>query len=224
MARTQEAKPMGVAVTQVLCRARKRPAARRGLAGIVAVATSAATMAAPALAAAPTLKQYLVRGNEETGFHVSGRIHETSKISAYLQGVPKNQKKKDAAKLRAGGFKASVFEQLDGPDHANGGSAVTEMGSPRAARELQRFQVNQIRNQGSGTYKRLTVPGVPGAVGYDFTCNAGNGCPSSDTNIYWVQGRCLIFVGDIRSSSTPLSGPVLEAVRAVHKRTHGTCP
>jgi hypothetical protein len=223
IARTQEGKTMGVDVTQVLWSAQKRPVARRGLASIVAVAASAATMAAPAVAAAPTLKQYLVRGNEAPGFHVSGRIYKTSNISAYLQGVPKSQKKKDAAKLRAGGFKVFVFERLEGP-HASGASGVTEMGSPRAARELQRLQINRTHSQGRGTYKRLTVSGVPGAVGYDFTCTAGKSCPSSDTNIYWVQGRCVIFVGDIRSSRTPLSGPVLAAVRAVHKRTHGTCP
>lgn len=187
-------------------------------AGLLATVALSAT----ALAATGGLTRFLVRSGEMPGFVVAQR-RTGMNLSTYLKGDP--NAKADAKRLKSAGFVTAAEEALSGPKNAQGGSAVIQVRSGSAARVLAATDVAKARQQGAGTYTALTVPGVPGARGYAFTGSAKNGgARNRDTNVYWVQGRCELFVADLRPGTGALASPVIAAVKAVHRRTGNACP
>lgn len=144
-------------------------------------------------------------------------------LNMYLKGDP--NRKADAKRLRSVGFVTAAEESLTGAKNAQAGSAVVEVKAGSAARALVAVDVAKVRQQGAGTYTAITVPGVPSARGYAFTGSAKNGgARNRDANVYWVQGRCELFAGDLRPGTGALAAPVIAAVKAIDRRTGGACP
>ena len=111
-------------------------------------------------------------------------------------------------------------ETTNGSEGLQGASGVIVLGSVAGAeaklRALLRAPV------GSGYSARaFAVPGVPGAKGLledspDDGDNAG---------VVWIQGRCVLLVGDLAVSGTAQTTPLVSAAQAVYKRTRGlSCP
>ncbi len=191
-------------------------------AGLCAGALATVALIATALAATGGLTRFLVRRGEEPGFTIAKRQTHMG-LKEYLQGDP--HFKADAKRLKSAGFQTAAFEQLKGANRAQAGSAVVEFTTPAGARKLTAYAHASVRNQGAGTYTAIKVPRVTSAVGYAFTGSAKNGgAQNRDANVYWVQGRCSLFVGDVRPGSGALAAPVIAAVKVVHRRTGGMCP
>lgn len=190
--------------------------------GLCVALLATAALAATVLAANGTLTRSLVRAGEEPGFTIAKRQTHLS-LKEYLRGDP--HARADAKRLKAAGFQTAAFELLKGAHKAQAGSAVVEFKTSAGARKLTASQLAAVHKQGAGTYTTIKVPGVPRASGYAFTASARNGgAKFRDANVYWVQGRCSLFVGDLRPGSGALAMPVIAAVKAVHRRTGGTCP
>ena len=111
-------------------------------------------------------------------------------------------------------------EATTGSDGLTGASGVMVLGSAAAAeakvRELLRAPV------GNGySAEAFAVPGVPGAKGLlqDSPDNGDN------AGVVWVQGRCVLIIGDYAVSGTAQTTPLVSAAQAVYGRTRGlTCP
>jgi hypothetical protein len=104
----------------------------------------------------------------------------------------------------------------EGLDGASGVLVLASAGAAQAkARALLRAPVG-----GGFSARGFAVPGVPGAKGLledspDEGDNAG---------VVWVQGRCVLIIGDLAVSGTAATTPLVSAAQAVYKRTRGlTC-
>ena len=107
-------------------------------------------------------------------------------------------------------------ETTNGSEGLEGASGVMVLSSAAAAeakeRELLRAPVG-----GGYSARAFAVPGVPGAKGLledspDQGDNAG---------VVWVQGRCVLIIGDLAVSGTAATTPLVSAAQVVYKRTRG---
>ena len=186
-----------------------------------------------ALATQPLTAFVALRG-EETGFSPQGRPAVYSKLHNLLvdgfSDTPA-QLKVDAPRLRRERFVAGVVEHTSysaAPSRGAGASDVLEFGSATGARREQAAVVQQLvvsqRAPVSGQPKlvtrRFTVPGVPSAEGITGT---PTGLPGGQANVFFIEGRCMLFVGDSLASGS-ITQPVTMAVESIYRRTRGRCP
>ena len=68
-----------------------------------------------------------------------------------------------------------------------------------------------------GSSAASTVPGIPGARGWAASKDA-----HSVGNVFWVQGRCLMVLGN--EGPGPFAGPLSTGAQAIYQRTKGRCP
>ncbi len=177
-----------------------------------------------ALAASGGLTRFLVQKTDAPGFLVTGQPLSTKSVHKFLTGDATANA--DAKRLRKFGFVGAAKEQLKGNgSNALGTSVVIETKSAKDARALAAALIKLARQFGPGTYTRIKVRGVPSAGGYTYSAGGVQAGPKKRyANVYWVQGRCVLFAGDFRPGTGPLAVPVRAAVKAVHRRTGGHCP
>jgi hypothetical protein len=200
----------------------------------VLVAAAGVSLGAAGIASASSgqdagLKVLLVRAGEMPGFHPSGQAHVFRSVAQDVAHDPSALRKADAAHLRKDGFVAEIIQpQQSSPStRAGGTSGMTELSSPAAARSYARFTFSVVAHPGpvAGTsqqqrFVRFKVPGVPGARGVAEISRQTSG---TDANVQWVEGRCLVQVGDATVTRKPLTVPLVAAAQAVYGRTHGSC-
>ena len=90
---------------------------------------------------------------------------------------------------------------------------------PFDASDRRAYERELLRAPVGGGYsaRAFAVPGVPGAKGLledspDEGDNAG---------VVWVQGRCVLIIGDLAVSGTAATTPLVSAARSVLRRCSG---
>jgi hypothetical protein len=168
------------------------------------------------------LSQLLLRSGELPGFVVHPRRHVWPTIRALLRGASDyiHPTRAEFRRLKSAGFARAAGEQLRGPRGAHGFSLVIEfetfIGARTAARYL--FASAGLRAR-SGRVTRFKVPGVSNARGARF----GGGSNGGIASVFWVEGRCAFGLGLSRPRRGALTGPLIEAVRALYRRDAGMC-
>jgi hypothetical protein len=174
---------------------------------------------------ASSLARFLLRPSEEPGFSPSTEPETISGVEAFVKEV--NPPPAEAPALRDNGFKTFVVVQLEGMRGDAGVSNVSEFATEAGARRHLAYLRRTVDEQyvGAKEIKRFDIPGVPTAFGvvawkpdeYDVG------------NVNWVQGRCLMVLGNGGSGAhdqLPLNfiKPLSTGVKAIFERTRGECP
>jgi len=160
------------------------------------------------------LSAYLVRGHEEAGLPPTGRATRYLAATRWTSDVPDGAA--EAKRLVQEGFREVVSVQT-GSSKGQGVSWAMELGSASAAAREKAAELREFASTAPGA-TRFTVAGVPGAEGWAQA--------DTDANILFMEGRCLMLVGDELASGSDNKPVVLAAVRAVWVRTHdkpGVC-
>ncbi len=162
------------------------------------------------------ISAYVVRGNEETGFHPAGRPQVAHTVAASEAGNPNAAN--DEKRLTSEGFIQGVTVNTSGADGGQGGSSVTELGSPAEASREQHASVQEAAlEQGGAAVSHFAVPGIPGSTGIVALAPAGG---QSTANLYFHEGRCALWVGD-ETSKPGYRAAVTAAAVAIYARTNG---
>lgn len=163
-----------------------------------------------------TISAYVVRGNEETGFHPAGRSQVAHTVAAAEAGNPNAAT--DEKRLTSEGFIQVASVNTSGADGGQGGSSVTELRSPAGAARDQHASVQEAAlEQGGAKVSHFAVAGIPGSTG--IVAAAPPGGPSS-ANLYFREGRCALWVGD-ETSKPDYRAAVTAAAMAIYARTNG---
>jgi hypothetical protein len=70
---------------------------------------------------------------------------------------------------------------------------------------------------------RFKVPGVPEASAYELS-GFGRKDEEAVANVLFVEGSCLLIVGDYEPRGKEAAKPVIAGTRALHRRIAGRCP
>ena len=171
---------------------------------------------AVASAGSGDLSRFLVRRGEAPGF-TPGKVVATSSLSEFVTGEPQKEMAADTKRYASEGFVGGAREPLTGARGAVGVSDVTAFATIGGAkREKAHLLDVPIATE------RLTVPGLPGARGFTHHDKKQKVTVS---NIVWIQGRCVLVVGDLIPSATANTAPaVIAGAKAVHRRAGAACP
>lgn len=167
------------------------------------------------------LTAFVVRGDDLTGINVSKWQHgvfRSARSWVATSGLSASANAAWVRQLTREGFREGVTEGTNGSSAPGGGSAVTVFGSAASAAHDQWSSLHgsSIGGAPASAWTRFTASGIPGASG--ITISNGEG---GTGNVYFVQGRCEIFVGDEVVAGTDPVPPLLHAVHAIWARTHG---
>jgi len=188
---------------------------------LVAAAVVAVSAAGVALGGT-SIRTYVARAGEETGFSPQGQpgIYHSARAWLAYGGEKGQALKADVARLAREGFVAAVVQHMTydaAPSHGGGLSLVVELGSRKDARDEL---LEQLREDiaGQSNVRHFTVPQLPDARGFTVS---GNGSPAA--NLLFTEDRCLLLVGDEIPSGND-RGPVVAGANAIYRRTNGRCP
>lgn len=185
-----------------------------GARGVWAVLVSAGVVCAACGSTSQTstaelpLSAYLVQGHEETGLHPTGRPATDRTAAQWSSGVPDSAAM--TKRLPQEGFREAM-QVSTGSTIGQGTSWVMELGSASAAAREQAAELKAYSSALGIT--RFNVPGIANAKGWDQA--------TTDANILFTEGRCLMLVGDQLPSGSNDKPPVVAATRAILARTHG---
>jgi hypothetical protein len=197
-------------------RVRGRTSGRCEFAGALAICVVVASVLAACGSGSSGMKltAYLVHGSQETGFTTQGNPSVETSLQSYV--TSDYGASSDATTLKAEGFKGFADVNTGGPSGEQGGSFALELGSPSAAVHEQAASLTAAKqDQGGAKLVSFTVPGLPASTGIRALGS------QSTSNVYWREGRCVLWVGDTASS-----GPVIAAARSIWGATHarkGVC-
>jgi hypothetical protein len=190
------------------------------LGGAVAVAATTAGTAA--------LAKLLPRAGEMPGFTPAGPVRVASTIAQDVAADPPVMKKADAANLRKDGFRVEVYQSQVANAKEGGVAGVVEFRSAAGAAAYRRYDFSTISEPGpvSGStaktrYVPFKVPSVPGAEGAAQISRTAR--RSAAANVQWIEGSCVIELGDDISSDKPDTAAVVTAAQNIDKRTKGAC-
>jgi len=154
------------------------------------------------------LSAYLVRAHEETGMQRTGPATADRTPAQWTSdGVP------DAAAENARLAKEG-FREVISVGTGDGVSWAMQLGSASAAAREEAAELTEFASvpQAPANTTRFTISGIPSADGWVF--------PYADANVLFIEGRCLMLVGDdLTTSDNKL--PVVAAAHAIWTRTHG---
>ena len=161
--------------------------------------------------------RFLLRDGEQPGVRrVESVVEEDAEAFAQHAGLTKAE----LSLMHSAGMGPATYQPTEGPG-SRGVSSVTLFASAQgAARWLaQEQREGYIRRQlpGGGRLRHFVVPGIPGARGWTASKDG-----RIVGNIFWVQGRCLMILGN--ETSGHFDGPVATGAHAIYKRTKGRCP
>jgi hypothetical protein len=106
-----------------------------------------------------TISAYVVRSNEETGFHPAGRPQVAHTVAAGEAGNPNAAA--DEKRLTSEGFIQGVMVNTSGADGGQGGSSVTELRSSAEAAREQHASIREASpEQGGAAVSHFAVPGI----------------------------------------------------------------
>jgi len=188
-------------------------------AGLVVLAVSLGLLlsacGATSQSSAPTsptraLTPYLARAGEETGFSISGAPTLDSAAS-FATGDP--NAKAEATRLRTEGFRAALIEHTSTAAGNGGVSFVLQLESHAAALSEEQSQLNEDITENSPA-TRITRAQVPTSEGF-----TAKGSSVVVANLLFVEGRCILLVGDEVNAGSDPSPPVLAGALKIYDRT-----
>jgi hypothetical protein len=165
------------------------------------------------------LERFLLVRGEEPGYQPSGSVTTISDVTEYAAGDELTQT--DVPRLREEGFDRLLYRPLEGTDRVGITSLVLFSSAAGAQRDSATDRRNLVRNFRGWTVKRFDVPGVSSAFGWTAT-RPGNRVG----NVRWVEGRCVITIGNAMHNARASSfvGPLAAGAQAMHRRIAGQCP
>jgi hypothetical protein len=168
------------------------------------------------------LERFLLARGEEPGYEPSGPVEKLSSAEEFAARGPRPQA--EARRLRDEGFVSFVRRPLEGKEGPGVTSLLLFTSAAGARREAAAERRNLDVDFRGWTLKRFDVSGVPGAFGWTATNRDASDAPPGERvgNIVWVEGRCVMTLGNAGASSFVAS--LTAGVRAVHRRVAGRCP
>jgi hypothetical protein len=203
--------------------------ARRPLAATAVAAYVLMALCWSATAAGATQPpQLLPRSGEMPGFKPSSPIYRQTTIAQVVYSDPRAVRKSDSSQLRRAGFVASAYqEQAADGVRRRGLAAYFQFHTTAGARRYFKFYFHGNAHPGpwnepasQARFGRFRIRGVPGAKGSTQVARHKNGAAA---NLLWIEGRCVILVGDYVPVRTPDTHPLIAAAQAIYKRTRGAC-
>jgi hypothetical protein len=173
-----------------------------GLGGASAVAGQSVSSA--------SLAPYVVRAGEETGYSPSGAPTFTTSAASWTKGNPKAAA--DAKRLRGEGFRGALAQQTAGPNGTGGVSSVIVLASPAAAASEEQAEFKEDVAENSPV-TRFTIKQLPTSEGF-----AGKSTGRAFGNVLFVEGACVLRVGDATNGANP-DPPVIAGAIKVYGRT-----
>lgn len=171
-----------------------------------------------------SLAPYVVRAGEEAGFSAIGAPTFTSSAAAWTAGDPTAAA--DAKRLRGEGFRGALTENTAGVDGTAGVSWVIELASPAAAKSEEQAQLKDIAAQSPSPVTRFTIKQLPTSAGFTSRGNSKTQVDASETpadevdaNVLFVEGSCVLLVGDQTGSRINPSPPVIGGALTIYGRT-----
>jgi hypothetical protein len=161
------------------------------------------------------LLQFLMREGEEPGFRPVGQPATDSGVDAYVKG--QHLTPADERRLRSLEFISFTYQPIRGPRT----DGVTNVHLFATAEGAEQQMAHSLRSDTIQSFtptagvRRFTIEGVPGGRGW-------TGSKPNVGNAYWVQGRCLLVLGNLGPG--PHAGPLSTGARAIYERTNGECP
>ena len=180
-----------------------------GLGGSSAVAGQSVSSA--------SLAPYVVRAGEETGYSPSGAPTFTRSAASWATGNPKAAV--DAKRLRGEGFRAALTQQTTGSNGTGGVSFVIVLASPAAAASEERAEVKEDIAENSPV-TRFTIKQLPTSEGWAGKDNSGY-----FGNVMFVEGSCVLLVGDATDGANPRPPLIAGALKVYGRTAHsrGVC-
>ena len=161
--------------------------------------------------------RFLMRNGEQPGFR---RVESVVTEDAETFAENSRLTKVESSRMRSAGMGRGTYQPTEGPN-ARGVTSVTLFSSAQGARQwmAQEQREDYIRRQmpGGGKLRHFDMPGIPGARGWTASKD-----DHSVGNAYWVQGRCLMILGN--EGPGPLAGPLSTGAKAIYQRTKRRCP
>jgi len=169
-----------------------------------------AAAGAPQSVSSASLARYVLRAGEETGYSPSGAPTFTRSAASWATGNPNAAA--DAKRLREEGFSAALTQHTTGPNSTGGVSGVIVLASPAAAAAEERAQLKEDVAQNSPV-TRFTIKQLPTSEG--FTAKG----TSAVANVLFVEGSCVLTVGDETELGNNPRPPVIAGALKVYGRT-----
>jgi hypothetical protein len=174
------------------------------------------------------LSGYLMRDDEEPGFRAEAAPGATPSSPDSITGVEAfvtemHLTPADERRLRREGFVSFTAQPIRGP----GAAGISNIALYETAKGARRSLAHELRPavvREPGPVENLRyfrVSGVPGARGWTAS-RPGEPASRAVGNIYWVQGRCVLVLGN--QGRRPLVGPLSTGARAIFERTNRQCP
>jgi len=164
------------------------------------------------------LSQYLIQKNEEPGFSPVGQPDTIEGVPAIVREF--QLPPADERRLTNEGFISFTHQPIESPSAA-GLSNVYLFETAEGAEHSMEHELRPDVIRSFGPHENLrffNVPGIPGARGWGASIPSG----PPVANLHWVQGRCLMVLGN--QSAGQLIGPLSVGARAIYERTNGQCP
>jgi hypothetical protein len=179
-----------------------------------------------------SLAPYVVREGEESGFSAIAAPTFTSSAAAWTAGDPTAAA--DAKRLRGEGFRGALSEYTAGVNGAAGVSWVIALASPATAKREEQAQLKEdITAQRPSPVRRFTIKQLPTSAGFTSRANSKMELNPSETaaaevdaNVLFVEGSCVLLVGDQTGSRINPSPPVIGGALEIYGRTahsRGVC-
>jgi hypothetical protein len=170
---------------------------------------SASTVALP-------LTQRVLAAGEFAGMKPLSAPAVVRGASAWADSFPKSSRKEELARFRSLGFVAGIDENLVTPGNSDryGLSLMEEFSSAKSARaELAHAAA------ANPTWTHFSVPGIPGAAGFELAHGAAGG-----RNVGFTDGPFYYIVGAgwLGSASNAVSrAQLIAAALLLYQRVHG---
>ena len=171
-----------------------------------------------------SLAQYVVQAGEEFGFSAVGAPTFTRSEAAWTAGDPTAAA--DAKRLRGEGFRGALTENTAGINGTAGVSWVIALASPAAAKVEQRAQLKDIASQSPSPVTRFTIKQLPTSEGLTSRGKSTTQVDPTETpaadvdaNVLFVEGSCVLLVGDETGSRIYPTPPVIGGALKIYGRT-----
>jgi hypothetical protein len=181
---------------------------------VVLAGVGVASAGAAQSVSSASLSRYVVQTGEETGYSLSGAPTFTRSAAAWATGDPNAPT--DAKRMRGEGFRAALTQHTTGSNGTAGVSFVIAVASHAAAAAEERVQLSEDLSENSHV-TRFTIKKLPTSEGFAAKF-AANGINMRVANVLFVEGSCVLLVGDETDGANPRP-PVIAGVLKVYGRT-----
>jgi hypothetical protein len=157
-----------------------------------------------------SLARYVVQTGEESGYSLSSTPTFTRSAASWATGGP--DAPTDAKRLRGEGFRGALTQHTTGSNGTVGESFVIALASPAAAAAEERAQLEEDLAE-NGAVTRFTIKQLRTSEGF-----AAPGTNSA-ANVLFVEGSCVLLVGDETDGAANPRPPVIAGALKVYGRT-----